>query len=106
MGRWPRSCRAARKPSPDGWGTCILPAAYSPPIYRRLVNYFAARGRFGKAEDVLFRWLDSGDGEARAAGEEFYGQLFKLDDAILARGNLPRPEAEAGLRELRSTRTA
>jgi tetratricopeptide (TPR) repeat protein len=80
--------------------------AYSPPIYRRLVNYFAARGRFGKAEDVLFKWLDSGDGEARAAGEEFYEQLFKLDDAILARGNLPRAEAEEGLRELRSTRTA
>ncbi|HXI51910.1 MAG TPA: DUF6483 family protein [Candidatus Saccharimonadales bacterium] len=81
-------------------------AAYSPSVYRRLVNYFAARGRFGKAEDVLFKWLDSGDGEARAAGEEFYEQLFKLDDAILARGNLPRAEAEEGLRELRSTRTA
>jgi hypothetical protein len=80
-------------------------APLPPALFRRLVSYFAARGRFADAEDTLFDWLESGDPEARAGGETFYERLLALDDGALAEGNLPRAEVEQGLRELRARRS-
>lgn len=68
-------------------------------VRRRLVSYFVARGRFARAEDALFAWLESGDANARAEGMAFYKQLLGLSDAELERGDLPRAEVEQGRRE-------
>lgn len=78
------------------------PGPLSPPVFRRLLGYFAARGRFAKAENVLFDWLDLGDPEAVNQGERFYERLLAQNDATLAHGDLPRAEAEQGLREMRT----
>jgi len=68
-------------------------------VRRRLVSYFVARGRFARAEDALFSWVEGGDVSARAEGLAFYEQLLALDDAELERGDLPRAEVEQGRRE-------
>lgn len=68
-------------------------------VRRRLVSYFVARGRFARAEDALFAWLESGDATAKTEGMAFYKQLLVLSDAELERGDLPRAEVEQGRRE-------
>jgi hypothetical protein len=70
-----------------------------PALGRRLVPYFCARGRFARAEDVLFDWLKSGDPAATVEGINFYDRLLTLNDAELQRGELPRVEVEQGRRE-------
>lgn len=54
-------------------------------------------GRFGAAEDWLYRW---GEAEPEAAGrwaEGFYRDLLGLPDEVLEAGGLPRDEVEEGL---------
>lgn len=54
-------------------------------------------GRFGAAEDWLYRW---GEAEPEAAGrwaEGFYRELLTLPDEVLTAGGLPRGEVEEGL---------
>lgn len=76
-------------------------------VRKRLVRFFVARGRFARAEDALFVWLESGDDQARGEGLSFYEQLLALEDAELDRGDLPRAEVEQGKREfIESARTA
>jgi len=68
-------------------------------VWRRLVKYFEARGRYAAAEDALFAWRDTGDSTARPEGDAFYRRLLNLNDAQLENGNLPRAEVNQGLRE-------
>jgi len=68
-------------------------------VWRRLVGYFEARGRFAQSEDALFAWLAAGDAAAVREGLAFYQRLSDLDDAVLERGELPRAELEQGRRD-------
>jgi tetratricopeptide (TPR) repeat protein len=70
-----------------------------PEVWRRLVGYFEARGRFSHAEDALFAWLAIGDPAAMTEGSALYQRLSERDDDVLERGNLPRAELEEGRRE-------
>jgi hypothetical protein len=70
-----------------------------PEVWRRLVGYFEARGRFGQAEDALFSWQAAGDPQATTAGLAFYQRLTGLNDEALERGELPRAELEQGRRD-------
>jgi hypothetical protein len=74
------------------------------PTQARLMQHYERVGDFGKAEDCLFALLE---GEPKNPGllefgSGFYRRLAGLSDARLAEGNLPRPELEAGLAELRA----
>ena len=75
-------------------------------VLKRLLGYFEARGKFDKAEDVLFEWLDSGDPKAPAGGLAFYGRLTAKSDRELDQCGLPRDEVEQGRAEfLKRSRT-
>ena len=78
-----------------------------PGVRMRLFSYFVVRGRFARAEDALFGWLESGDEKARTDGLVFYERLLALDNDELERGDLPRTEVEQGKREfIESVRVA
>ena len=68
-------------------------------VWRRLVSYFEARGRFAQAEDALFAWQATDDPTVTADGLAFYQRLGVQNDDALERGNLPRAELEQGRRE-------
>ncbi|MCX8108136.1 MAG: DUF6483 family protein, partial [Verrucomicrobiae bacterium] len=67
-----------------------------------LVILFEREGKFAKAEDVLFRLLETAPNDAWAIelGIEFYKRLSNLSDEALVAGDLPRAEVAAGLAEL------
>ena len=60
---------------------------------------FRSVGRFDRAEDALFTWLER-DPDARVSAESFYGDLLGLPEAELDRGRLPRREVLEALHEL------
>jgi hypothetical protein len=68
-----------------------------------LMRHYESTGQFGKAEDTLFSILDatSNEPESIAFGLAFYERILQRKDALLAEGNLPRPEAEEAFRELK-----
>ena len=68
-----------------------------------LMQHYERSGQFAKAEDALFAMLEAEPGKAGlvAFGVVFYERLQGQSDAALATGNLPRPELETGLAELR-----
>jgi hypothetical protein len=68
-----------------------------------LMQHYERSGEFAKAEDALFAILEAEPGNAGLVefGVSFYERLQGQSDAALAAGNLPRPELEAGLAELR-----
>jgi len=67
-----------------------------------LMHHYERIGEFARAEDALFEILDAEPAkpELLEFGREFYQRLLRLDDTVLALGNLPRTEAQAGLAEL------
>jgi len=69
-----------------------------------LMEHYERTGQFGKAEDALFAILDGevDNDMALNFGISFYERLLGHPDTRLAEGNLPRPEVEAGLEELRN----
>jgi hypothetical protein len=71
-----------------------------------LMQHYERSGEFGKAEDALFAMLEAEPGNAGLVGfgVSFYERLQGQSDAGLATGNLPRPELETGLAELRKRR--
>ncbi len=73
----------------------------------RLMQHYELTGEFGKAEDCLFAMLEAEPGNDALVefGIAFCHRLRGQSDASLAAGNLPRPELEAGLAELRGLRT-
>jgi tetratricopeptide (TPR) repeat protein len=69
-----------------------------------LMQYHESIGQYAKAEDALYRMLET-EPSNRAAiefGVLFYERLRRRTDEELASGNLPRPEVESGLAELKS----
>lgn len=82
----------------------LAPHALTPRTCAALMIHHEQAGRFGKAEDALFRWLhlDPRDPDAAAMGEGFYQRLLVLSDETLQAGGLPRHEVLAGLAELRT----
>ena len=68
-----------------------------------LMRHYESTGQLGKAEDALFSILEttSNDPASVAFGLAFYERILRRTDLALADGNLPRAEAEEGLRELK-----
>lgn len=69
----------------------------------RLMQHYERGGSFAKAEDALF---DIVRAEPQLPGllefgTSFYERIGRQRDRTLEEGNLPRPELESGLRELR-----
>jgi hypothetical protein len=58
------------------------------------------RGEIGKAEDILFEAVSSGEEGTPRAAALFYSQINALTDEELESCNFPRREILAGLREL------
>lgn len=69
------------------------------------MQYAAAAGKYGRAEDALFKALALAPGqpELLELGEQFYLQLLERTDAELEAGGLPRDEVQDSLAELRAT---
>jgi len=70
------------------------------------MRHYEQTREFAKAEDTLFGILDAAPTSAKLLdfGKLFYQRLLGLSDRVLAEGNLPRPEAQAGLAELEKRR--
>ena len=68
-----------------------------------LMQHYERSGEFAKAEDALFAMLEAEPENAGLVefGASFYKRLQGQSDAALEAGNLPRPELEAGVAELR-----
>jgi hypothetical protein len=71
------------------------------PVLKRLLRYYEARGMLGRAEDVLYDWLDTKDPLAPEGGLDFYQRVTRQSDKDLARGGLSRDEVEQGLADWR-----
>jgi len=67
-----------------------------PDLLRKLFRYEESQGRFGKAEDALFRLQASGFSGIEQEGRLFYARMDALSDEQLMQGNLPREELEEG----------
>jgi hypothetical protein len=67
-----------------------------------LMRHYESTGQLAKAEDTLFSILDAtaNDPASLEFGAAFYQRILRQNDATLTAGNLPRAEAEEGLREL------
>ena len=74
-------------------------------VWRRLLEYYEARGRYAQAEDALFAWHATGDPASQPAGLAFFARLSALPDDELIHGNLPREEVEEGRRAFVLKRT-
>lgn len=83
--------------------TAPLPAR----THAMLMQHYERTGEFAKAEDALFAMLDAEpDNDAIVDfGIAFYQRLLSQGDATLSAANLPRAEAEEGLKELQARRT-
>src|SRR6266403_2775692 len=73
-----------------------------------LMQHLERTCQFAKAEDALFAMLDAEPKDPRVLefGIKFYERLRTQTDHSLTGGNLPRPEVEAGLAELRDRKAA
>jgi hypothetical protein len=73
------------------------------PTQAQLMQHYERNGEFGRAEDALYGMLETDPGHPGIVlfGIAFYERLQSQSDAKLAEGNLPRPELEAALGELR-----
>jgi hypothetical protein len=82
---------------------CVLPVR----TQAFLMQHYERTGQFARAEDALFGIVEAAPGSAEVLdfGIAFYERLKGQSDAALQEGNLPRPELEAGLAELRGLRT-
>ncbi len=71
-----------------------------------LMHHYERIGEFAKAEDALFALLDADphDDALVKFGVAFYQRLLAQSDAALNAANLPRTEAEEGLKELQRRR--
>ena len=69
-----------------------------------LMQYYERTGQFAKAEDELFASIENRDPSTAwiEFGIQFYERLLRQSDLSLELGDLPRPEVQAGLAELKS----
>jgi len=77
------------------------------PTNVQLMEHYERTGQFAKAEDALFAILDADPRNTAALefGISFYDRLLGQTDTQLNDGNLPRPEVESALAELRERKT-
>ena len=85
--------------------TLVLSLAGAPMPVRTQVllrRHYESTGQLAKAEDALFFILDTtkNDPTSLEFGSAFYERILRQNDTMLLAGNLPRAEAEEGLREL------
>jgi len=78
------------------------------PTEAMLMQHYEKTDQFAKAEDAFFAMLDQEPDNPSLIdlGTAFYRRLESRTDRILEEGNLPRPELEAGLKELNERRAA
>ncbi|MVP01087.1 DUF6483 family protein [Paenibacillus lutrae] len=76
----------------------------SPAAHFKQMEYFANRGRFDEAENILYELGReiSDDRQLPEWGLHFYERLLHLSDQELEDGGLPRSEVELGLQEWKS----
>lgn len=69
-----------------------------PAMYHRLLQAYEQTGAYDRAEDVLYVWRAAwpGDEQVQQEGHWFYERLAQHADDVLAAGNLPRDELDAG----------
>jgi len=63
-----------------------------------LLPYLESAGRYGKAEDCLYRLMDQGE-DVADEGCELYQRLLRINPDVLALGNLPLEEVVQGEKE-------
>ena len=68
-------------------------------LREKVFRFYAATGRYDKAEDCLFDLLELSP-SLRQEGIQFYTLLLEKADEELERGNLPRDEVVQGLADL------
>ncbi len=80
------------------WGDAPLPLSSQ----ALLMQHYERTGQFAKAEDALFAMVENQPRPPglREFGAAFYERLQRQSDSSLAAGNLPRPELQAGLKQL------
>lgn len=90
-------------PSVEAFVAALADVPLPLPTQALLMQHYERVGEFAKAEDRLFAMLEAEPENAGLVefGIAFYERLRGQSDASLAAGNLPRPELEAGLAELR-----
>ncbi|HTL55170.1 MAG TPA: DUF6483 family protein [Candidatus Limnocylindrales bacterium] len=90
-------------PRVEGFIAALQDSVLPLPTLARLMQHYERLGEFAKAEDCLFGMLESQPDNPRLVefGVAFYQRLASHSDSALLAGNLPRPELEAGLGELR-----
>jgi tetratricopeptide (TPR) repeat protein len=73
-----------------------------------LMRHYESTGQLAKAEDTLYSILEAMEYDPASLefGAAFYERILRQSDAMLMDGNLPRAEAEEGLRELKGRRGA
>ena len=90
-------------PKVEEFVAALRDAPLSLPTQALLMQHYERAGEFGRAEDALYAMFEA-EPEQRGLAEfglAFYERLQSKSDRSLADGNLPRPELEAGLAELR-----
>jgi hypothetical protein len=70
-----------------------------PGLKVKLFRYYEAIGKFDAAENKLFEIVEQ-DPEFVGEGMKFYGRLRAKSEEELGRGNLPRDEVEASMKDL------
>jgi hypothetical protein len=68
-----------------------------------LMQHYESTGQLARAEDALYSILDAtaNDRASLEFGVAFYERILRQNDTALLAGNLPRNEAQDGLRELK-----
>lgn len=89
-------------PAVETFLTGLRDAPLPLPTSGMLMRHYERTGEFAKAEDILFGMLDiePANIELLEFGTGFYRRLLQLKNDMLAAGDLPRVEVEAGLAEL------
>jgi hypothetical protein len=89
----------------------MLVAALEPeplPVHTQamLMHHYEQTEQYARAEDALYTMLEAEPDNAKIVefGIAFYRRLLSQSDAALSEANLPRAEAEEGLKELQGRR--
>lgn len=84
----------------DSLARRLRPYTLAPDLTAALFRYYATTDHLATAENYLWEWLDSGEGNAEE-GKRFYERLMGLEDDILEIGGLTRAEVETGYQVVR-----
>lgn len=90
-------------PTVDMFVTALRDAPLPMRTQALLMRHYERVGEFAKAEDAFYAMLDADPANPGLLefGIGFYERLLAKSDEVLLAGNLPRPEVESGLHDLR-----